>query len=88
LPAYVKHAREGLVTLDSEPEITTDSGSILRIDAKGGWGRPSGDFAMARGIERAQETGSGEVRVARRALIEHRIRGATGWSSASDRRDS
>lgn len=64
LPAYAKHAREGLVTLDAEPEITTDAGAILRIDAKGGWGRPSGDFAMARGVERAEESGSAIVGLA------------------------
>ncbi|MEE2566173.1 malate/lactate/ureidoglycolate dehydrogenase [Hyphobacterium marinum] len=64
LPAYVKHAKGGLVDLAAEPDLTDDTGAILKIDAKGGWGRPSGDFAMAKGAARAEVQGSAIVALA------------------------
>lgn len=64
LPAYVKHARDGLVDLETSPKITTDSGAIVKIDAKGGWGRPSGEFAMAQGVKAAQDHGTAIVALA------------------------
>lgn len=64
LPAYVKHAREGLVDLNVDPEVTSASGVVVKIDAKGGWGRPAGEFAMAEGAARAQDQGCAIVALA------------------------
>ncbi|WP_421790671.1 malate/lactate/ureidoglycolate dehydrogenase [Hyphobacterium sp.] len=46
LPAYVKHAVEGLVDVTADPEILHDKGAVLKVAAHDSWGKVAGDFAM------------------------------------------
>ncbi|WP_203292938.1 malate/lactate/ureidoglycolate dehydrogenase [Maricaulis parjimensis] len=57
LPAYVRHARKGLVTLDAEDRVIQETAVILQIDAGGGWGAPSGFRLTKRACAMAREQG-------------------------------
>lgn len=61
LPAYVKHAQGGLVSLDTSAEVVHRHGAVLKLDAKRGWGRPAGEMAMAEGAELARKMGVAAV---------------------------
>lgn len=57
LPTYVRsHAKGGLV-VDQEPQVVTDAGAVLVLDAGHGFGQAMAFEAMERGIERAREYG-------------------------------
>lgn len=57
LPAYLRHVREGLVTLDAEETCVQETAVLLQIDAGGGWGAPSGHRLMDRAGAMAREQG-------------------------------
>lgn len=61
LPAYVKHIAEGLVALDTAAKVIHRHGAVVKLDAKGGWGRPAGEIAMAEGMKTAAKTGVAAV---------------------------
>lgn len=57
LPAYLKHAAEGLIDVGATPEIVHDQGAILKLDAKDSWGRIAGEAAMRAAFPKAGELG-------------------------------
>jgi hydroxycarboxylate dehydrogenase B len=57
LPAYVKHAVEGLVDVEAEPEIEHDKGAVLKIAGHDAWGRKAGEFAIRAAMKKAGELG-------------------------------
>jgi uncharacterized oxidoreductase len=57
LPAYVKHAVEGLVDVSAEPDIIHDKGAILKVAGHDAWGRKAGEFAMRAAMKKAGEFG-------------------------------
>jgi len=57
LPAYVKHAVEGLVDVEAEPEVEHDKGAVLKIAGHDAWGRKAGEFAIRSAMKKAGELG-------------------------------
>lgn len=58
LPAYVKHAVNGLVDVKATPEILNDKGAILKVAGHDAWGRIAGEFAMTAAFPKAEELGA------------------------------
>ncbi len=58
LPAYVKHAVEGLVDVSATPETIHDSGAVLKIAGHDAWGRMAGEFAMKAAFPKADALGA------------------------------
>ncbi|GJL98224.1 MAG: malate/lactate/ureidoglycolate dehydrogenase [Hyphobacterium sp.] len=57
LPAYLKHAVEGLVDVSAEPDITHDKGAVLKIAGHDAWGRKAGEFALRAAMKKAGDLG-------------------------------
>jgi uncharacterized oxidoreductase len=57
LPAYVRHASEGLVKLRARNAVLNETQVILQVDAVGGWGAPAARRVMAQGIAKARKSG-------------------------------
>lgn len=57
LPAYVKHAVDGLVDVNATPEILHDKGAILKVAGHDAWGRLAGEFAMTAAFPKAEDLG-------------------------------
>jgi LDH2 family malate/lactate/ureidoglycolate dehydrogenase len=57
LPAYLKHAREGLVDVNAEPETVHSAGAIVKLDGHDAWGRVAGEAAMKAAFPKADELG-------------------------------
>ena len=57
LPAYVKHAVEGLVDVNATPGIIHDKGAILKIEGHDAWGRIAGEFSIRAAMKKADELG-------------------------------
>jgi uncharacterized oxidoreductase len=58
IPRYVKSLLEGGLVVNQHPQILLDTGSMLRLDGRAGYGQVIGREAMALGIERAKQHGS------------------------------
>lgn len=58
LPAYVKHAVEGLVDVSARPEIVLDKGAIVKLEGKDSWGRVAGEAAMKAAFPKAEKLGA------------------------------
>ena len=58
IPRYVKSLLEGGLAVNQHPQILLDTGSILRLDGRAGYGQVIGREAMALGIERAAKHGT------------------------------
>jgi uncharacterized oxidoreductase len=61
LPVYARNVRSGDLPLNREITTVVDHHSILVFDGNGGAGQVMGHDAMARGIDRARETGAAIV---------------------------
>lgn len=57
LPAYVHHAKTGLVELRAKNYVLNETAVILQIDARGGWGASAGHRALDQAIEKAKKNG-------------------------------
>ena len=57
LPAYLRHMKDGLVTLDAEDTCLQETAVLLQVDAGGGWGAPSGFRLMDRAGAMARQQG-------------------------------
>lgn len=57
LPAYMRHARDGLVALDHEPELITDTTVLTQMHAHACWGAPSAEKLFARAAPKARAHG-------------------------------
>ena len=58
IPRYVKSLLEGGVAVNQHPQVLLDTGTMLRLDGRAGYGQVIGLEAMALGIERAKKHGS------------------------------
>lgn len=58
LPAYLKHAKAGLVDVEAEPETVHDSGAIVKLDGHDTWGRIAGEAAMRAAFPKAESLGA------------------------------
>lgn len=58
LPAYLKHAAEGLVDVNAVPEVIHDKGAILKVAGHDAWGRLAGGFAMKAAFPKADALGA------------------------------
>jgi uncharacterized oxidoreductase len=58
IPRYVKSLLEGGLAVNQHPQILLDTGSMLRLDGRAGYGQVIGREAMAFGIERAAKHGT------------------------------
>jgi len=58
IPRYVKSLLEGGLVVNQHPQILLDTGSMLRLDGRAGYGQVIGREAMALGIERAGKHGT------------------------------
>jgi len=58
LPAYVRLLRDGLLVPNQTPETMLDSGALLVIDARRGYGQRMAADAVRRAIARAKELGA------------------------------
>lgn len=56
-PAYVRHAREGLVALDATDRLVRETAILLQVDAGGGWGAPAGFRLIDRACDKARREG-------------------------------
>lgn len=65
LPAYVRHAREGLVALRAKNKVINETPVILQIDAGGGWGASAGRRAIDQGVTKAKKSGLAAVTLGR-----------------------
>jgi uncharacterized oxidoreductase len=63
IPRYVKSLLEGGLVVNRHPQILLDTGSMLRLDGRAGYGQVIGREAMALGIERAGRHGTCVVAV-------------------------
>jgi uncharacterized oxidoreductase len=57
LPAFVEHAREGLVALRTKNTIVNETPVILQVDAADGWGAPAARRTLGLGITKARKNG-------------------------------
>ena len=58
IPRYVDAILEGGLAVNEHPEIKLDTGVMLRLDGRKGYGQAIGMEAMALGIERARRHGT------------------------------
>ena len=58
IPRYVDAVLEGGLAVNQQPEITLDTGVMLRLDGRRGYGQVIGQESMALGIERARKHGT------------------------------
>jgi uncharacterized oxidoreductase len=58
IPRYVKSLLEGGLAVNQHPQVLLDTGSMLRLDGRAGYGQVIGLEAMALGVERAAKHGS------------------------------
>ncbi len=58
IPRYVKSLLEGGLVVNQHPQILLDTGSMLRLDGRAGYGQVIGREAMALGIDRAMRHGT------------------------------
>ncbi len=58
IPRYVKSLLEGGVVVNQHPQVLLDTGTLLRLDGRAGYGQVIGREAMALGIERAAKHGT------------------------------
>ena len=58
LPRYAAAFLEGGLSVNAKAEVTMDSGALVRLDGRAGFGQVIGRQAMALGIERARAHGS------------------------------
>jgi LDH2 family malate/lactate/ureidoglycolate dehydrogenase len=63
LPWYVERLRTGAMTAVTDPEIVTDTGSVVVLDGRDGIGQVLTDRATTLGVERAQAHGISGVAV-------------------------
>lgn len=63
LPMYLDRLREGGIDPTAEPEWSQEDGSVVRLDARGGFGQVAADLAAGRCAERAARTGLAAVAV-------------------------
>jgi len=57
LPAYIKHAVEGLVDVNAAPDVIHDKGAVLKIAGHDSWGRIAGEFSMRAAMKKADALG-------------------------------
>ncbi|MHA6289383.1 Ldh family oxidoreductase [Maricaulis sp. CAU 1757] len=57
LPTYARHAREGLVALDSENETLQETAALLQVDARGGWGVSAANCLIDAAATKAKTNG-------------------------------
>jgi len=57
VPRYVDSLREGGLAVNEHVEVLLDSGALLRLDGRRGYGQVIGEEAMALAIERARRHG-------------------------------
>lgn len=57
LPAWLDQAAQNFITLDAEDRILTETASLLRVDAGGGWGPPAAERLIDRAGAKALEHG-------------------------------
>lgn len=58
IPRYVKSLLEGGLAVNQHPQVLLDTGTMLRLDGRAGYGQVIGLEAMALGIERAAKHGT------------------------------
>jgi LDH2 family malate/lactate/ureidoglycolate dehydrogenase len=58
VPAHVRWAREGVIRSGAALTVKKDSGSVLVLDAHGGWGHVAAMRAIDYCLQRASETGA------------------------------
>ncbi len=58
IPRYVDAVLEGGLAVNEHPAITLDTGVLLRLDGRKGYGQVIGQESMALGIERARRHGT------------------------------
>ena len=58
IPRYVDAVLEGGLAVNQQPEIKLDTGVMLRLDGRRGYGQVIGQESMALGIERARKHGT------------------------------
>jgi hydroxycarboxylate dehydrogenase B len=58
IPRYIDAVLEGGLAVNAHPEIKLDTGVMLRLDGRSGYGQVIGMESMALGIERAREHGT------------------------------
>ncbi|MFJ3592225.1 Ldh family oxidoreductase [Streptomyces sp. NPDC090231] len=63
LPMYLDRLRQGGIDPAAEPEWSQEEGSVVRLDARGGFGQVAADLAAERCAERAARTGLAAVAV-------------------------
>ncbi|MEE4491494.1 Ldh family oxidoreductase [Streptomyces sp. BE230] len=63
LPMYLDRLRQGGIDPAAEPEWSQEDGSVVRVDARGGFGQVAADLAARRCAERAARTGLAAVAV-------------------------
>ncbi|MFH9393747.1 Ldh family oxidoreductase [Streptomyces sp. NPDC017556] len=63
LPMYLDRLRQGGIDPAAEPELTQENGSVVRVDAHGGFGQVAADLAARRCAEQAARTGLAAVAV-------------------------
>jgi uncharacterized oxidoreductase len=57
IPRYVESLLEGGLAVNEHPAIVLDTGALLRLDGRHGYGQVIGEEAMGLGIERARKAG-------------------------------
>lgn len=57
LPAYVRHAREGLIELNACDVVLNETAVLLQVNAAGGWGPPAGFRLLDAACEKAKAQG-------------------------------
>jgi len=57
IPRYVESLLEGGLAANQHPEVVLDTGALLRLDGRRGYGQVIGREALALGIERARRHG-------------------------------
>lgn len=61
VPRYVQYARDGHVAYGVEPEVVTDTGALLLLDGRLGFGQSLGHRVVREGVARAREHGAAVV---------------------------
>lgn len=63
LPMYLDRLRQGGIDHAAEPELTQEDGTVVLVDARGGFGQVAAELAAGRCAEQAARTGLAAVAV-------------------------
>ncbi|MBI2195267.1 MAG: Ldh family oxidoreductase [Planctomycetes bacterium] len=61
LPRYIREVRAGDIVPAGQPEVLRESGPVVLVRGRWGWGHVTAEFATQRGIEKARRFGMGLV---------------------------